>query len=359
MCVVVGKDRAAENPIERIHKEALLVFCKRSVYLILPVALFFSRPGILVSQVEGPVTIKNASIRLTVNPSVGRVVDFGRIDGPNLMRITDQTVVTEAKPERNGYQGYGGDQLWPAQQAQWGGVRGSGGGWPPLAELDGPNWTIVDKSASHITIESPQTPLLGLVARRRFEISANEPTVVITNTFERVERPNEVAEIPVQIWSVTGITEPEFTLAEVSPDRAENDRYVALSSNPSGIVKDLGDSNALRIDNRAHGPGESIRAAAMKAGMYGDWLAAVYPDDIFLQRSKYDRKGLFPDKAATEIYSSQTSGAEYVELEVLSSAKLLGVGDKLTNTVRWDLLKRPAGDDAELVRHIASVPEPT
>ena len=169
MCVVVGKDRAAENPIERIHKEALLVFCKRSVYLILPVALFFSRPGILVSQVEGPVTIKNASIRLTVNPSVGRVVDFGRIDGPNLMRITDQTVVTEAKPERNGYQGYGGDQLWPAQQAQWGGVRGSGGGWPPLAELDGPNWTIVDKSASHITIESPQTPLLGLVARRRFD----------------------------------------------------------------------------------------------------------------------------------------------------------------------------------------------
>ena len=49
------------------------------------------------SQVEGPVTISNELIRLTVNPSVGRIVDFGFANGPNLMRITDPSVLTEGK----------------------------------------------------------------------------------------------------------------------------------------------------------------------------------------------------------------------------------------------------------------------
>jgi hypothetical protein len=313
-----------------------------------------------VAQPQGPITIVNGEIRLTINPSVGRAVDYGRVGKPNLLRITDSSVLTTAKANAAGYQAYGGDVLWPAQQNQWGGIRGSGGTWPPLNELDGPNWTVVDQSDSHVTIQSPQGPLLGLVARRRFELVPNSTEVVITNTFERKVLPARVAQYPVLIWSVTGVVEPEFTLAGVSPDRPIVSTYVTLNNtNPTSLVTNLNSNTALRFNNRSHGPGQAVGADMQKLGMYGDWLAAIYANDIFLQRTEYDPQGLFPDNANTEIYSAQATGGEHVELEVLSGGKLLQVGELMTNIVHWHLLDRPEGaSDAVLALRLAAVPEP-
>lgn len=312
-----------------------------------------------MAQPQGPVVISNGEILLSVNPSVGRVVEFRRLDGPNLMRIPDASVLTDAKPESNSYQIYGGDQLWPAQQARWGDIGGSGG-WPPLQEMDGPNWTLVDQSDSHITIQSPEGPLLGLVATRRFELSPDDPKVTIINTFERKSLPAQAADIPVNIWSVTGIVEPQVTLAGVRTDRPGQEAFTSLSSNAGDLTTVLDDGFAVLFENRAHGSGEPVSGQSSKVGTHGDWLAAVYAGDIFLQRSKYDPEGLFPDDAAVEIFSSQAVGTEYVELEVLSPAEMLQVGEKMTNVVQWHLLKRPRGiRTEELARQLAAIPEPS
>lgn len=313
------------------------------------------------AQVEGPVTISNGWVRLTVNPSVGRIVDFGRVEGPNLMRITDPTVLTAGKADRGGYQGYGGDQLWPAQQTIWGDIRGSGGTWPPLDELDGPNWNITDQGPLHVTITLPQTPLLGLVGERRMELSADSPHVSITNTFTRTAIADPDETFPVHIWSVTGIVEPEFVLADISRDKpAGTADWVRLANNPTRIVRVINEGQALRFDNQAHGPGQSPSQNGMKLGSLGNWLAAIYPDSMFMQTNQYDPDGSFPDGASLEIYSSQSSGSEYVELEVLSTNVDLLLGESLTNRVQWHLLERPSGlTDDELAAYLRAVPEPS
>ena len=97
----------------------------------------------------------------------------------------------------------------------------------------------------------------------------------------------------------------------------------------------------------------------MKLGTYGDWLAAIYSDQILLQRSTYDGSGNFPDNASLEIYSSQDRGTEYIELEVLSKAVDLAQGESISNTVQWHLLDRPENsNDGQLARYLATVPEP-
>lgn len=313
------------------------------------------------AQVEGPVTISNGLIRLTVNPSVGRIVDFGDVNGPNLLRITDRSVMTEGKADARGYQGYGGDQLWPAQQATWGAIRGSGGTWPPLDELDGPNWHITDQGPRHVTIQSPQTPLLGLVAERRIELSPDSAHVSITNKFTRATIPDPDETFAVNIWSVTGIVEPEFVLSDISSDKpAGASDWVTLIGSPSSVVQWIDDENALRFDNRGHGPGQSPSQNSMKLGTFGDWLAAVYSETILLQTNQYDPNGAFPDRASLEIYSSQSTGSEYVELEVLSSSVDLLLGQSLTNTVDWYLLDRPAElTDDGLAGYLRTIPEPS
>jgi len=309
-----------------------------------------------IAEPQGPVTLTNEKIRLTINPSVGRAVDFGRVGKPNLLRITDQSLLNTAKAAAARYQGYGGDMLWPAQQDMWDEIRGAGGNWPPLGEIDGPNWTIVDQSASHVTIQSPQGPVLGLVAKRRFELKPDSTEVVITNTFERNVLPERMEQYPILIWSVTGAVEPEYLLADVSPDRPATSTYVALiNSDPAALVTNLNSNTALRFNNRGHGPGREVRAGQQKLGMYGNWLAAIYADDIFLQRTDYNPKGLFPDKANTEIYSSQSARGGYVEVEILSAAESLKAGQSMTNTVHWRLVERPKDiPDEELVRRLAA-----
>jgi hypothetical protein len=311
------------------------------------------------AQPQGPTTISNSEIRLTINPSVGRIVDYGRVGKANVLRIADASVLTAAKADAPGYQGYGGDMLWPAQQDQWDEIRGSGGTWPPLEELDGPNWTVVDQSATHVTIQSPQGAVFGLVGKRRFEIKPNGTEVIITNTFERKALPERVKQIPVLIWSVTGAVDPEFTLADVSPNRPkEKDEtfVVLINGSPGALVTNLNSNTALRFDNRKHGRGQTVTAGQQKLGMYGNWVAAVYADDIFLQRTEYDPKGLFPDKANIEIYSGRGGGGGYVELEILSGGKLLEVGQSMSNTVHWHLIDRPRDvTDEELARRLAAV----
>jgi hypothetical protein len=331
----------------------------RSIFVIALIACGeFGPPA--SAQPQGPITLNNGQIRLTINPSVGRAVDYGRVGGANFLRLTDASVLTAAKADVAGYQGYGGDMLWEAQQAIWGGIRGSGGTWPPLGDLDGPNWTVVDQSASHVTIRSPQGPLLGLVAERRFELMPNSTEVVVTNTFERKVLPTRVQNYPVLIWSDTSVVEPLFTLADVSPDRPISPTYVVLNStNPATLVTTLNANSALRFSNRAHGPGQSPANDMQKVGMYGEWAAAVYANDVFLQRTEYDPLGLYPDNANIEIYSAQATGGEYAELEVLSGARLLQVGQTMSNVVHWHLLGRPAGiSDSDLALQLESVPEP-
>ncbi len=309
------------------------------------------------AQPEGPVTLQNSQVRLTVNPSVGRIVDFGRVDGPNLMRITNRSVLTDAKRDIRGYQGYGGDQLWPAQQAKWGTIRGAGGTWPPLDELDGPNWTIRDQGPRHVTIEAPQTPLLGLQVERRIELGEDDARVTITNRFSRAEdKPHEVL-----IWSVTGLVEPEYTMMGISPDRPDDSRlWTNLVGRPDSIIRSVNNDRSIRFDVQSHGPGQALGSDATKIGTHGDWLAAIYQDDILLQRSTYQVGGSFPDDASLEIYSSQNSGSEYIELEVLSTEVDLPLGQSLSSTVHWHLLDRPRDlNDDQMAAFLESVPEPT
>ena len=202
---------------------------------------------------------------------------------------------------------------------------------------------------------------MGLVSERRFELGPDSGDVSITNKFTRVAIPDPDQTFPVNIWSVTGIIEPEFVLADIATYRpAGAPDWVRLINNPSRLVTVIEDGKALRFDNRGHGPGHSPSQNGMKLGTLGDWLAAVYADSILLQRNQYDPNGNFADGASLEIYSSQSSGSEYAELEVLSTNVDLSLGESLTNRVEWYLLDRPSGlSDDELAGYLRAIPEPS
>ena len=288
--------------------------------------------------VEDQITLDNGRLRVGVSAELGRVVDLGLSGGRNLLWMNGQAAGGEAtqgdETRRKHYVNWGGDKIWPTPQIMW--ERATGNAlWPPDGVLDGGAWSVTRHSDRSLTMESQQSPHYGIIIKRQVDLDTTEARVLITNTIRRVSR----NPFPVHIWSVTQVLPPRLVLLNIEPQRPMQQPLVQmLSKNTSERLKDHLDINPQRdVVTWRIGPDH-----ALKIGTFGNWIAAVYDEVVFLQSSQLDPDGAYPDLSSMQCYL----GEGYVELETLSPLVQLAEGEETTNRVEWRLV--PVGDDFEL-----------
>lgn len=274
------------------------------------------------------VTLSNGTVRIGVAPSVGRIVDFGRVGSANRLWINRQEAIDRAMAsDTSQWLNYGGDRIWPTQElvlALANGVSFSSSAY------DGSPWTLVEQSEQRLVMRSADYPNLGIRIERGIELK-DDGTVVITNRIERYQD----NPVPCMVWSITQLPQPEFCLLGLWPTQPFPERPLTCWS-PDVKARVIARGKAARLD---WAPGQKI-----KAGAFGSWVAGVYSDVILLQVMDDDAKACYPDCATVEVYRCP----DYVELETLGGSRHLKAGERMENTVRWLLVARPPGrtDDA-------------
>ncbi|XHR31097.1 MAG: hypothetical protein ACFUZC_11175 [Chthoniobacteraceae bacterium] len=263
--------------------------------------------------------LQNAHLRVTVDANTGRIVEFGRVDGPNLLWINDAASL-ESEYRKTGWKNRGGDRFHPAPQALW--RFASGENLPPDAAMDGDSWRIVECTSRRFVMESRKSALYSV--RARWTLILDGPRLVIYNRLTRTAS----NPFPVHLWSVTQVPRARAFLLE---SRAVNPRggcFTELWGNPAR------DPQAVTISGRV------VRfippnKRPTKVGALGGWLAAVYGQDVFLQTTSYQPGGCYPEGSSVQVFDD---GRRYVELETLSELRHLRAGESLCNTVVWSVV---------------------
>ncbi len=281
--------------------------------------------------------LDNGIVRLCVSPAVGRIVYFGKVGGRDLLWRNSATAIETRKRRRpDAWLNYGGDKIWPAVRYSWGRIYGPG--WSLDKAIDGSAWTVVEKTDSRIIIESPVSKQLHIKIRREITLIPGKAAARIKNTLQQIS----YTPYPVCLWSVTQVKSPRCCLLDIDGKRLQSkEPYVVLSGTKDVNVRLLPDKSALKF---MASPGKS------KVGTFGGWIAAVYPDCIFRQSSKFYQNGCYPDNASVECFwlckgDKPTKGwnPDYVELELMGNSVHLQPGEKIRNVVNWEIIDTTQG----------------
>ncbi len=287
------------------------------------------------------VFLETQGVKLGVSPSSGRIVHFGLPKGPNLLWLNKASEVEGAKAAAKPgvWINYGGDKVWPSQQANW--KQTHGGNWPPDPAIDGTAWTLGECTKSKIVMKSPDVPNLGIRVVRTIEVKGDSASIVIRNRLERyAENP-----FPVLIWTISQVPLPPCALLDVWPKQPfPGSPFIEWYK--GGTTKAISGGKALIFRSQADN-------SDSKVGALGSWMAAVYGSYAFLQSFDAKPGDCYPDRASLEIYANPY----YMELETLGNERHLKPGESLETVVVWTLvpLAKDEDDMEKLAEKLASI----
>ncbi len=285
--------------------------------------------------------LSNGACEMVIVPSIGRVMHFGPAGGENLIWVDAKLAGKIAAKPDNQWHNFGGDKVWPADQAVW--------GWPPVYEFDCAP-AVAEEIPGGVRVTGQVSPRFGAHYVREFVMDPVKPLVYIRQhhvkaqaTMGKDEQKDQEVAVPLTIWSVTQVKKPVYSMLQLGDATttapAATSPGAGFTKFPQGFVASrfkLGQT-VLALENDEKG--------ATKVGVPPDkdyangWVAAVY-DKVMLVESHGLVKGAkYPDNGCpSELYAAGAGMGSYVELELLSPLKDMKKGDTLQDDTIWQLV---------------------
>jgi hypothetical protein len=296
---------------------------------------------------ESALVLSNAHVTLAVNPWIGRIVWFGRSDGPNLLWMNSPEGVTRDKPAGAWYN-WGGDKVWLGPQPHWPAMLGRS--WPPDQATDLWPWAVNHADDRRLVMTSPVSRFTLAQVVREITLDKEQPRVRIRHTVRRATTPPDPKNLPsasavqepMQIWTVTQIKLPEYVLLDVQPNHP---------AAPQAFHPMVPKAIPVQATPLVLAQGRLVRAASwsgepVKLGTIGRWLAGVFEQDILVECSRPRPNGKYPERSNLQWFVCQ----EYGELETLTALEPVTPGKELEDEIEWHLLRRPLGKNPEQLR---------
>jgi len=279
------------------------------------------------------ILVSNGRVEAVIVPAIGRVMQFrfaGEEDGPFWENRTLDGIKPE--PESKEWGNFGGDKSWPAPQTDW--PKLTPRAWPPPAAFDSmPVRATVDGFLVNLT--SAVDPHYGIRVRREISLAISRPVMTITTTFEKVSG----HAFRAGVWVITQLKEPVIAYASLPESEQFQAGYLPQSDEPPANLKiEDGLLSLTRDPKKSH-----------KIGTDAGALFWVGKGAILRIDSPRHLSETYPDDGCSaEIYTNPNPLA-YVELEMLGPLTKMVVGDKITRTSTYTLLRRTEVDpDLEL-----------
>jgi hypothetical protein len=270
------------------------------------------------------ILLSNGRVEAVIVPAIGRVMQFrfaGEEDGPFWENRTLDGL--KPVPDSKEWGNFGGDKSWPAPQADWPKVTSRA--WPPPPAFDSmPVQARVD--GFNVKLISAVDPQYGIRASREINLDLDRPVMTITTTFEKVSG----ASLRVGVWVITQLKDPVIACASLPEfERFRDGHYQQSDQSPTGL-KIVNDLLSLTRDPKA----------SHKIGTDAGTLFWVGKDAVLRIDSPRRLLDQYPDDGCSaEIYTNPDPLA-YVELEMLGPLRKMVVGDKITRTSTYTLLRR-------------------
>jgi hypothetical protein len=277
---------------------------------------------------EGSILLSNGRVEAAIVPAIGRVMQFrfaGEEDGP----FWENRAMDGIKPEPGSKEwgNFGGDKTWPAPQSDW--PKLTPRAWPPPVAFDSmPVRATVD--GLEVKLISAVDPHYGIRAYREISLALDRPVMTITTTYDKVSG----APFRAGVWVITQLKDPVIACAVLPESGQFRGGYYRQSDEPPANLKIADELLSLTRDPKA----------SHKIGTEAGTLFWVGKDATLRIDSARQLSGLYPDDGCSaEIYTNPNPLA-YVELEMLGPLTKMVVGDKITQTSTYTLLRRTEVD---------------
>ncbi len=286
------------------------------------------------------VSLNNGIVEAVIVPTIGRVQQF-RFFGETNNAFWEDSSLYGQSPSTSTYKGWGGDKAWPAPQNSWNPT------WPPS------DFDRKTNSASFtngiVTMVSQVDSRFGIRTTRIVELLFNQPVMKVRTIFERAATPSPSSllssNIAVWIDCQANVSMSSRCYVPVpSPSIFANgytltgDAYFGPSLPPSyakvnGVI--------------SFGPDT---ASSHKVGFDSGMLVLVGTNiSLRIEAPRVPGATYTAGGCSTEVYTAQySSTSPFFELELLSPAPALAVGEKREFVTTYSLFHRTgATTDAE------------
>ena len=241
----------------------------------------------------------NGTVQIEVVPAIGRIVSYGKVDGPNLL-WTDLAARDHVAAD---WTNWGGDKIWLWPQDKW--KERTDKTWPPPTEKL--EWTShVD--AGSITLVSSPVPGWDVQIWRDIRMNRSGSLVKITNKLVPVANPTRLPD-EICLWQITQVRVPDKLTAVALPGTL---RQMDPNMTPWTTIKPVG---ALLEFTRPPNDGA-------KVGFDAHQISALFNQTWFIQRMAHVDGGTYRPGERAQIFSLANNDPilpkdvpPYVELE--------------------------------------------
>ncbi len=273
-----------------------------------------------------------------VVPALSRVMTYRFVGGQNVLWNNPSQ-----DPTLGVWKNWGGDKNWFAPQTWW--PATSGTSWPPDKAWDNSPFRAEVLPGARLRTTSPVAERAGVRIIREYAMDA-AGELQITQTAEKVAG----APMLLSIWNISQ-TQPDAIYFPLNPQSVYKNNFMWLNgqAKPGADVQAV-TPTLLRI--RPIQMTKDTPPGGYKVGVDSHIVAfvAVKGDVAFVEKSHFD-SGPYPDGPENagfpvELYDSAEpdSPKHYIELEIMTPMRLMTVGSRLTNTLRWNLQKLNSSD---------------
>jgi hypothetical protein len=303
---------------------------------------------------SGLATLENGRVVLSLLPSLGgRVVVFRAASRPNVLDAHWREPFPPPSLDTP-FEPWNGHVVWIGpQSAWWTGQdlvperRQARAMWPPDPFNETARYEVVEKTATHLRMRAPASPLTGLQLEQEIELlSERRARLQVTATNRR-----DTA-VAGDLWPNTRV-QPSGTvyvpLAPGSEPRIDDAAKGTVGTYPHRIARGW---LSFEPGHRPVPPLDHLRAKAFVRPAEG-LIAFFLGGQVFLKRAPLvPTERLHPEETFIELYrgGGSTAADDILELEMHGAYETLGPGASMRFEETWELLDDdgPAGVEGHL-----------
>jgi len=288
------------------------------------------------------IILSNGKVEAVIVPSIGRVMQFRFVGEDGVFWENSAVAGKPVNPDSKDWINFGGDKPWPAPQADWPKVTPRA--WPPPIGFDASAWeskTLVMNTSllfelnlptskgynnKFILLISPTDTHYGTQVQRAIQLDLDAPIMRIRTTFKKVSG----SPIKVGVWVITQMNEAEAVFVPVPKGTQYQDGYNKQSKELPEHFKVANGLIELKRD-----PKKSTKIGNDAGSLL--WVGQKHMLKIDAPRVP---NAEYPDNGSSAEVYTNLDPLKYIELEMLGPLKEIKVGEWITHTNVYTLMRR-------------------
>ncbi|MDO8344809.1 MAG: DUF4380 domain-containing protein [Cellvibrio sp.] len=307
--------------------------------------MLFSPPLLAEAEVTR-IPLNNGTVTIEITPDIGgRVLSASLVDKPNFLHIgaaVESDPNPSVTPESNNI-AYFGHETWVGPQSQWwvhqllNPQRAAAKAvWPPDPFLILAKNTVQGKNAQQIILQSPNSPVSGVVMQKTFSLVEDKPNQIRLDVTAQNIRDSKIA---WDIWfntrvpHTTNVYVPVASMSDVRVEHFTDATYGPLEHNFS--------DGLFALENFSPSTHQGRKGKVFIQPAQG-WMAAFRDQQLLIiQFALQPKSAIHPEQGQIELYQEFLAASPeegLLELEVHAPYRSLKPRETMLATEIWTIL---------------------